>query len=102
MHLQVRAKYFLFTCTMQPNKQRQMQKAAISPVEQYVIDKVREMRIERGISQRDLAYQLDISSGFIGDVETIKSRAKYNLNLLNEIAKIFKCSPKDFMPDEPI
>ena len=79
-----------------------MQKADVSPVEQYVIDRVREMRIERGISQRDLAYQLDISSGFIGDVETVKSRAKYNINQLNEIAKIFKCSIKDFLPDEPI
>ena len=79
-----------------------MLRAEISPVEQFVIDKVREMRIERDISQRDLAYQLDISSGFIGDVETVKSRAKYNINQLNEIAKIFKCSIKDFFPDEPI
>ena len=79
-----------------------MEKADISPIEQFVIDKVREMRIERGISQRDLAYQLDISSGFIGDVETVKSRAKYNLNQLNEIAKIFNCSIKDFLPDKPL
>jgi transcriptional regulator with XRE-family HTH domain len=79
-----------------------MQKADISRIEQYVIDRVREIRIEKGISQRDLAYQLDISSGFIGDVETVKSRAKYNLNQLNEIAKILKCSVKDFMPEEPI
>jgi transcriptional regulator with XRE-family HTH domain len=79
-----------------------MKLADISPIEQYIIDKIREMRIERGISQRELAYKLDISSGFIGDVESIKSRAKYNVNLLNEIAKIFNCSPKDFMPKEPL
>lgn len=74
----------------------------ISPVEQYVIDKVREMRTERGISQRDLAYQADLSNGFIANAESSKYRAKYNLNHINTFAVIFKCSLKDFLPDEPL
>jgi transcriptional regulator with XRE-family HTH domain len=78
-----------------------LKKAAISPIDQFVINKVREMRIERGISQRELANLLDLSYGFIGDVESVKEIAKYNLTHINILAKIFKCSPKDFLPDIP-
>ncbi len=60
------------------------------------------MRISKGISQRDLAYQLNLSEGFIGNIENPNYRAKYNLNHLNEIAKILECSPKDFLPDKPV
>ena len=54
-----------------------------------------------GISQKELAYLLEMSIGFIGNIENPKYRAKYNLNHLNELAKIFKCSPKDFLPEKP-
>jgi transcriptional regulator with XRE-family HTH domain len=74
----------------------------ITPIEQYVIDRIRELRLEKGISQRELSRLLDLTDGFIGKVETPKERAKYNLSHLNEIAKIFKCSPKDFLPDEAL
>jgi transcriptional regulator with XRE-family HTH domain len=79
-----------------------MMATAHSKIEQFVIDKVREMRIEKGYSQRDLAHLLDLSIGFIGDVESSKSRAKYNLNHINKLAELFECSPKDFLPDNPI
>jgi transcriptional regulator with XRE-family HTH domain len=69
-----------------------------TPIEKYVIEIVKKKRIEKGISQRELAYQLDKSIGFIGDIENPNYRAKYNLNHLNELAKIFECSPKDFLP----
>jgi transcriptional regulator with XRE-family HTH domain len=74
----------------------------ISKIEQYVIDRVREMRIERGMSQRELADLLDMSNGFIAKVESPKMRAKYNLNHINAIAKLFKCSLTDILPDKPI
>ncbi len=70
-------------------------------IEQYVIDVVRKKRIEKGYSQKELADELDMSLGFIGDVENPQYRAKYNLNHINALAKIFKCSPKDFMPETP-
>ena len=74
----------------------------VSSVEQYVIDKVREKRIEKGWSQKDLAYEIDLSISFIGDVESPKTRAKYNLNHINILAKVFECSPKDFLPNLPL
>ena len=79
-----------------------MDEPLLSPVEQHVVDVVRAKRIERGWSQKELAFQLDVSIGFIGDVENPKYRAKYNLNHINELAKIFGCSPKDFLPNKPL
>lgn len=74
----------------------------ISPIDQYVIDEVKRRRIARNISQRNLAYMLDVSVGFIGNIENPRYRAKYNITLLNEIAKILECSPKDFFPKDPL
>ncbi|MDR2885208.1 MAG: helix-turn-helix domain-containing protein [Rikenellaceae bacterium] len=71
-------------------------------VEQWVIDKVRKIRIERRISQAELALKLGVSRGFIGDVENPKKRAKYNLNHINEIALIFDCPMAVFFPEHPI
>lgn len=79
-----------------------MSKPSTSPIEQYIIDKIREKRIKLKFSQAELARQLDVSEGFIGNVESTNYRAKYNLNHVNAIAKIFKCSPRDFWPKEPI
>jgi transcriptional regulator with XRE-family HTH domain len=78
-----------------------MDNIELTPIEQYVIDRVRAIRQEKGLSQRDIAYQIDIDQSFLAAVESPKGRAKYNLNHLNELAKLFQCSPKDFLPDEP-
>lgn len=72
-----------------------------TPIEQYIIDRVRVMRIEQGISQIELAYSLGVTKGFIAAVENPKQRAKYNTNHLNELAKIFNCKFSEFFPDAP-
>jgi len=71
-------------------------------IDWYVISRVKEIRIKLGFEQDDLAVHLDVSNGFIGQIESPNHRAKYNNNHLNELAKLFKCSPKDFMPDKPL
>jgi transcriptional regulator with XRE-family HTH domain len=68
-------------------------------IEQHAIDAVKAKRLKERMSQATLAYCLNVSRGFIGDVENPKMRAKYNLNHLNELAKLFGCSPRDFLPD---
>lgn len=77
-----------------------MEKVFITPIEQYVIDRVRELRTEKNMSQRELADTIEVSYGFIGKVESTSKRAKYNLQHINDIAKAFECSPKDLMPDK--
>jgi len=79
-----------------------MIEASSSPIEQYIIDVVRDKRIQKGWSQKDLAYEMELSIGFIGNVENPKLRAKYNLNHINTLAKVFECSPKDFLPELPL
>jgi transcriptional regulator with XRE-family HTH domain len=72
-----------------------------SEIEAYVIKRVKEMREVKGYSQSELATRLNVSNGFIGQAESSKSPTKYNLNHLNQLAAIFECSIKDFMPNEP-
>ena len=67
-------------------------------IEDFVIQKVKAMRMERKWSQVELADYMNLSPSFIADIENPKRRAKYNLNHLNELAKVFSCSPKDFLP----
>ncbi|MFC0515165.1 helix-turn-helix domain-containing protein [Mucilaginibacter angelicae] len=72
-----------------------------SDIEAYVINKVKEMREQHKLSQSELAVRLNVSNGFIGQVESSRSPTKYNLNHLNKLALIFGCSVKDFIPDKP-
>lgn len=72
-----------------------------SKIDQYVINKVKEKREEQNLSQADIAYELGISVGFIGKIESIKYPSHYNLKHLNKLAKILECSPQDFLPKKP-
>ena len=73
-----------------------------SKIDLYVIEQVKEKRIEKNLSQADLAYELEMSVGFIGMVESSKYPTHYNLKHLNDLAKILKCSPQDFLPKKPL
>ena len=74
----------------------------ITDIEQYVIDRVREKRIQAGLTQAFLSVAMDLNPKFVGNVERAKTDDKYNLNHLNKIAEILGCSIKDFFPDEAI
>lgn len=73
-----------------------------SNVDSYVIERVKEKRIEKGFSQAEIANELGVSVGFIGKVESSKYPTHYNLKHLNDLAKILKCSPQDFLPKKPL
>lgn len=71
-------------------------------IENYIIEKVKEKRIALGMSQIALSQKLNMSDSFVGHVENPNRRAKYNINHINALAKVFKCSPKDFLPEKPL
>ncbi len=73
-----------------------------SAIDLYVIQKVKDKRIESNLSQADVAFELNISVGFIGKVESNKYPAHYNIKHLNQLSKILKCSPQDFLPKKPL
>jgi len=67
-----------------------------------VIDKVRALRIQKKFSQEYIAGLLGLTTSFISQIESPNIPSKYNLNHLNRLAYELGCSPKDFMPDNPI
>lgn len=70
----------------------------ISPIEQHVIDFVKELRTNKHLSQEEIASIIGKSKAFVGNIESTKNRAKYNLNHINLLADYFNISPKDFLP----
>ncbi len=79
-----------------------MQVKGKSAIDQYVINIVREKRSQRKMSQSELATVLNVSNGFIGQVESSKYPTKYSIEQINIISGIFDCSPKDFFPESTI
>ena len=73
-----------------------------SKIDWFIISKAREMRNDRNITQEVIAVHLGLSVGFIGQIESPNYRAKYNVTHINTLAKLFKCSVKDFFPDKPL
>lgn len=73
-----------------------------TPIECYVIERVKVLRTERGMSQAELAFKIEVSSGFIGKVETMSLPTKYNLNHINRIAKVFNISPQELLPNKSL
>ncbi|HSZ34673.1 MAG TPA: helix-turn-helix transcriptional regulator [Puia sp.] len=71
-------------------------------IDLFIISQVTKMRNQHGYTQEDIAIHLDVSTGYIGHIESPNFRAKYNTSHLNELAKLFKCSPKDFMPEKAL
>lgn len=71
-------------------------------IEQYVIHKVREIRVSKKISQAKLAHLMDISVGFVGNVENPKHVAKWNLNHLNRISQVLDVPFSDLFPEKGI
>jgi len=71
-------------------------------IDWYIVTRIREMRINAGFGQEDIALHLEVSTGYIGHIESPNFRAKYNTSHMNELAKLFKCSPKDFLPEQPL
>lgn len=74
----------------------------VSNIDRYTIEKVKEYRIANNYSQISLSQKLNLSDSFIGHVESRNKRDKYNLKHLNDLAKIFNCSPRDFLPEKPL
>lgn len=72
----------------------------ITAVDLYIIERVKERREACGLTQEALSHALNYSDGYINKFEAGKK--KYNTFHLNEIAKVLKCSPRDFLPEKPI
>jgi transcriptional regulator with XRE-family HTH domain len=79
-----------------------MSKLKKNKFELEVVRLVKEKREELGLSQSKIADILDVSRGFIGQIETPGNPSVYNLWQLNLLAAEMKCSPRDFIPENAI
>lgn len=71
----------------------------ISPIHQYVIDAIKNLRKEQDISQDKLAAYLGVDPSFIGHIEG-KSSKYYNLDHINAIAFYLNVSPRELLPEK--
>lgn len=79
-----------------------MTESNLTPIEQHVVDYIYKLRVDRNLTQEDIATIINVSQSFIATIENPNSRAKYNLNHINAIADHFGISPQDFLPKEPL
>ena len=75
-----------------------MKKPGKSKFDLAVIQLVKDKREKLNLSQEDVARFLDVARGYVGQIESPHSKAKYNLNHLNRLAFEMGCSPKEFIP----
>lgn len=71
-----------------------------SAIEQHVIDFVSGLRAKNNLRQEDIATIIGVSRSFVKNIESGKSRAKYNLNHIDKLADHFGLSPRDFLPEK--
>lgn len=74
----------------------------LDPLDQYVVDFVFKMRIEKGYSQEQIGFIIGVGKQFVNQIENKNHRAKYNIRHINLLADHFGISPKDFFPDKPL
>lgn len=73
-----------------------MSKPHATKIDLFVIAKVRDKRKELNISQLALSQSIGAADSFVSSAESLKYRTKYNIRHLNELARVFNCSPKIF------
>lgn len=57
-------------------------------------DKLKQIRIEKGVSRKDLAEQVGVTESMIGQIE--RGTKTLTLPLAKEIATVLECSISDF------
>jgi len=67
----------------------------------YIINRVKELREAKGISQDNLSVLMGFSEKFVGSVENPTLGAKYNIRHLNLLASALECTLWDLLPEEP-
>lgn len=79
-------------------KQGKLIEIEMAEIDWYVINRVKELRIAKGISQEQLSIRMGFSERFVSKVEDFTAHTKYNLRHLNLAVKIFGVSFSDLLP----
>lgn len=71
-----------------------------SAIELYIVQKVKEQRKKRKMSQRYLADCLNVSQSFIRNIENENDDTAYNIDHLNEMQKFLTVQYVTFFPEK--
>lgn len=75
----------------------------ISHMDYLLIENVKQLRLAREISQVALSQKMHLSEGFVGKVELLTNREKYNVRHFFLLAEAFNCSIQEILPlEQPI
>jgi len=64
---------------------------------QYIIDKIRAIRIRNGVSQMELSIRSNLSQSFIANLE--KGKKQPSVLTLIRIAEALNVNPQEFFPE---
>ena len=64
---------------------------------QYVIEKIKSIRIQKGVSQMELSLRSNLSQSFIANIE--KGKKQPSVITLIKIATALEVNPQDFFPE---
>jgi len=79
-------------------KQGKIIEIELAEIDWYVINRVKELRTSKDISQEQLSLQMGLSERFVNKVEDFTNRTKYNLRHLNLIVKALGVGFSDLLP----
>jgi transcriptional regulator with XRE-family HTH domain len=66
---------------------------------QYIINRIKSVRINKGVSQVELSLRSNLSQSFIANIE--KGKKQPSVLTLIRIADALEVNPKDFFPEFP-
>jgi len=73
----------------------------ISELDYLIIENVKSLRIGRNMSRQQLSEKMGVANSFVGKVENLSFRDKYNIRHLTLIAKAFGLATvKDLIPSD--
>jgi transcriptional regulator with XRE-family HTH domain len=73
----------------------------LSRLDWFIINRVKELRHKKGISQGQLSVEMGFSDKFVGGIENPTSSTKYNIRHLNLLAVALNCTLSDLLPEKP-
>ncbi|MBL0741075.1 helix-turn-helix transcriptional regulator [Chryseolinea lacunae] len=76
----------------------QILEITISQLDWYLINQVKKLRKQKGISQADLSVKMGFSEKLVGSIENPTLSARYNVSHINLLAKALNCNIHDLLP----
>src|SRR6185295_5322603 len=79
----------------------QVVEVVISELDWHIINRAKELRIRKKLSQSDLSIEMGFSEKLIGSVENPTLKAKFNVRQLNLLARALRCTLWEIIPEKP-